>query len=232
MSLEVKRDDNSICPSEAPLPGFSRQGNPWGDLHPDFGGDPACHEVSSRAWPGGRVCTQRPPQWGSGSVALPAPRGVLTLPGPGARGWGWVFAAILNDYKPRGLKPESRCLTVWGPGVGSRFTGLVPRRLPEGPSVPLLASRGRWQLLEGKPIPPVSAAVIPCPPPPCICACLSSLGNKLLRFEATQSRVTCSRTTHCGTVQAPLHLLVPVALSVVSFHKWKSWYQWNQVHQV
>ena len=38
MSLEVKRDDNSTCPREAPLPGFSRQGNPWGDLHPDFGG--------------------------------------------------------------------------------------------------------------------------------------------------------------------------------------------------
>lgn len=45
MSLEVKRDDNSVCPREAPLPAFSRQGNPWGGLHPDFGGDPACHEV-------------------------------------------------------------------------------------------------------------------------------------------------------------------------------------------
>lgn len=115
------------------------------------------------------MCTWRPPQWGSGSVAPPAPRGVLTLPGPGVEGQGWVLAAIVNDYKLRGLKPESHCLRVWGPGVRSRFTGLVPPRLPESPSCSLLASSGHWQSLVGKPIPPVSAAVIPCPPPPCIC---------------------------------------------------------------
>lgn len=114
----------------------------------------------------------------------------------------------------------------------SRFSGLVPPRLPEGPSCRLPASSGRWRPLAGKPLPPVSAAVTrvlllsvsvpasalvaPCPPPLRICARLCSLGNKLLQFEATQTRVTCSGTTHCDSVQAPPNLLAPVA-SAVSF---------------
>ena len=125
--------------------------------------------VSSRAWPGGRVCTWRPPQWGSGSVAPPAPRGALTLPGPGARGAG-LGPCCRKRLQTERLK--TRVTRSHSPGARSQIQihRPGPSEAPGGSFRPSSASGGRWQPLAGQPIPPVSAAIIPCPPPLCICA--------------------------------------------------------------
>ena len=87
MSLEVKRDDNSICPSEAPLPGFVGRETP-ADIHSLISGGtlrapryPVLAPPTSGAAEPGPEAAGAPsgPHGGARAVSLRQPRSVSAL---------------------------------------------------------------------------------------------------------------------------------------------------------
>lgn len=107
MSLEVKRDDNSICPSKAPLPGFVGRETPV-DIHSVISGgtlhaprSPVLAVPASGAAEPGPEAAGAPggPHGGARAVSLRQPYLVSAL----CQDQGWQrggslsLAAVMND---------------------------------------------------------------------------------------------------------------------------------------